>query len=543
MCKHKLTQEMGLSIRQGGRVAGASDDSVVIVGAGMGGLSAALVLAAAGLRVLVVEAAAGPGGKLCQVTAGGRPFDAGPTVLTMKWVFDALLARCGTSLDSQVRLTRSDLLARHYWRGGTRLDLFADPARSRDAIGDFAGAAAAAGFQRFAADSARIYQLLERSFIDAPRPNPLSLSARIGLHRPGSLLALKPYSSLWSALSGYFADPRLRQLFGRYATYCGSSPFLAPATLMLVAHVEQAGVWIVDGGMNRLAQRLMELAQAMGVEFHFGTKVIAIDKDRSGRAVTGVTTDSQGRLRAASVIFNGDVAALAPLLGAHKPPLPKARRSLSALVACGPAVPAGVPLAHHTLFFSDDYAAEFDALQRQGRPPDDPTIYICAQDRTDRGALCAPATGGGERLYSLMNMPADGDSHAYSESEIDRCLSLMERRLARNGLILPFDRQALSVTAPGGFHRLFPGTGGALYGMASHGAMASFQRPAARGPIRGLYLAGGSVHPGPGVPMAALSGKIAAEHLLSDRALTGRSRPVAITGGMPMRSAIADNSP
>lgn len=530
-------------MQQGGRLHGGKEEPVVIAGAGMGGLSAALVLASAGMRVVVIEAASGPGGKLRQVTAGGQQFDAGPTVLTMKWVFDALLARCGTSLDSELRLTRSDLLARHYWRGGTRLDLFADKDRTRDAIGNFAGAQAAAGFQRFAADSARIYHLLERSFIDAPRPNPLSLSARIGLHRPGALMALKPYSSLWSALSGYFADPRLRQLFGRYATYCGSSPFLAPATLMLVAHVEQAGVWIVDGGMHRLAQRLMELGQALGVAFCFGEKIISIHKDRSGRAVAGITTDQQRHIPTRSVIFNGDAAALGPLLGpTEKPGRPRMARSLSALVACGPAQPDGVPLAHHTVFFSDDYAAEFDAIQRHHRPPDDPTIYVCAQDRLDGGERRMFSADGRERLYSLMNMPADGDTHAYSESEIDRCLSTMERRLARNGLTLPFDRQALSVTGPDGFNRLFPATGGALYGMASHGAMASFRRPSALGPIRGLYLAGGSVHPGPGVPMAALSGKIAAERLLADQALTGRSRPAVITGGTWTRSAIAGNS-
>lgn len=524
---------MGFNIR--------TDDAVVIVGAGMGGLAASLVLAHAGYRVTVVDAATAPGGKLRQVTAGGRLFDAGPTVLTMKWVFDELLARFGTALETELRLTRCDVLARHYWQGGQQLDLFTDSARTQDAIGDFAGKKAAAGFARFASDSARIYRLLERSFIDAPRPNPLSLSVRIGVHRPASLMALRPYTRLWSALSNYFADQRLRQLFGRYATYCGSSPFLAPATLMLIAHVEQMGVWLVDGGMAALARCLMSLARAAGVEFRFGERVVTIDRDLSGRSVTGVTTDQQQHLRAGSIIYNGDVAALAAMMNpAALPPRRPAERSLSALVACGVAKPAGVALAHHTVFFSDDYAAEFDAIRTHRRPPVDPTVYLCAQDRTDSGHL--RTDGVGERLYSLMNMPADGDSHAYTQSEIDQCLSAMERRLSANGLTLTYDRRVLSVTTPDWFHRLFPGTGGALYGMASHGPMASFRRPAAAGPIRGLYLAGGSVHPGPGVPMAALSGKIAAERLIADQALIGRSRSAATTGGMSMRSVTADTT-
>ncbi len=520
------------------------EDTVAVVGAGMGGLAAALALATAGYRVVVLEAADGPGGKLRRVTAGGRQFDAGPTVLTMKWVFDALLARCGTALADEVALTRSDVIARHYWSGGAGLDLFADMARSRDAVGAFAGAREAAGFQRFAEDSARVYRLLERSFIDAPRPNPVSLSARIGFHRPASIFALRPFASLWSALSGYFADPRLRQLFGRYATYCGSSPFLAPATLMLVAHVEQAGVWIVEGGMHALARRLADVARDFGVEFRFCEGVRSIDLDASGRVVAGVTTDRQRQVRAASVVYDGDVSALGSLLSSPpvRPPTAMKARSLSALVACGPARPEGVPLAHHTVFFSDDYPAEFDAIFGRHRAPADPTVYVCAQDRTDDGGLRNESGAEGERLYSLMNMPADGDVHAYGESEIERCLSKMERRLARNGLALDYDRTALSTTAPDGFHRLYPGTGGALYGMASHGAMASFRRPAARGPVAGLYLAGGSVHPGPGVPMAALSGKLAAERLMADRASIGRSRPVAMAGGMRMRSATADGS-
>jgi 1-hydroxycarotenoid 3,4-desaturase len=521
------------------------EETVAIVGAGMGGLAAAIRLASTGLRVVVIEAADAPGGKLRQVTSAGQPFDAGPTVLTMKWVFDDLLACCGTTLEQELHLTRADVIARHYWQGGARLDLHSDVAETERAIADFAGAREAAGFRRFADDSARVYRLLERSFIDASRPNPLSLSARIGIHRPASLLALKPFSTLWSSLDTYFADRRLKQLFGRYATYCGSSPFLAPATLMLVAHVEQAGVWMIDGGMHALARRLTDIAMRLGVDFHFGERVVSIEKGSSSRRVTGLITDRQRHVSSDFVIYNGDAAALPTLLGEGRPAAGRGpQRSLSALVSCGMAVPSGVPLGHHTVFFSDDCEREFDALFRQRRAPADPTVYVCAQDRSaagDRGT--DEDIGGAERLYCLMNLPANGDSHVYGESEIDRCLSSMERRLEKNGLMLDVDRRSLSTTAPDMFDQLYPGTGGALYGMASHGWTASFRRPAAPGPLKGLYLAGGSVHPGPGVPMAALSGKIAAQRLMADRVSLGRSRPVAITGGMPTQSATADSLP
>lgn len=529
---------------QGVSVRERSGDVVVVIGAGMGGLSAAILLAAQGLRVQVIETAPAPGGKMRRVKVGGHAFDAGPTVLTMKWVFDEILSYCGTSLIEEIPFTRSDVIARHYWRNGQRLDLFADVAEGRRAIADFAGAREAQGFQRFAEDGAHIYRLLERSYIDAAKPNPLSLSTRIGLNRPKALMALKPFSTLWSALSDYFADPRLRQLFGRYATYCGSSPFLSPATLMLVAHVEQAGVWTIEGGMHALAQRLADIAGDFGVEIHYGERVSSILRDGSDRKVAGVLTDCERHIAADSVIYNGDVAALGPLLGEPAASQRRSQRSLSALVTCGLERPVGVPLAHHTVFFSDNYRAEFDDIFDKGRPPRDPTVYLCAQDRLASGARavgqgeCAP-----ERLYCLMNMPADGDSHAHAESEIEQCLSSMRRRLEMNGLTITLDRAELDLTTPEGFDRLYPGSGGALYGMASHGWMASFQRPGARGPLKGLYLAGGTVHPGPGVPMAALSGKIAAQRLIADRASSGRLRPAAITGGMRTRSAIADLSP
>ncbi|EKE76069.1 1-hydroxycarotenoid 3,4-desaturase CrtD [Oceanibaculum indicum] len=513
----------------------ADTPKIVIVGAGAGGLAAAIALGAAGYRVLVLEAADGPGGKLRQVTTAGQAYDAGPTVLTMKWVFDALLARCGLRLEDGLGLTRADVIARHYWKGGACLDLVADPEESRRAIGDFAGARNAEGFRRFAEDSARVFALLRDSFIDAARPNPVSLSNRIGLHRPGALFALQPFTTLWSALGRYFPDPRLRQLFGRYATYCGSSPFLSPATLMLVAHVEQDGLWLVEGGMHALARRLAAIAEGLGVTFRYGASVRTIRGDSAGRAVTGVELESGQFIPASQVIYNGDAAALGALLGQPAQPQP-AGRSLSALVVCGPAKPRGVPLAHHTVFFSEDYRGEFEAIFRHGRPPEDPTIYLCAQDRDASGRLKAGRVAGeAERLYALMNMPADGDRRLYQESDIERCLTAMDRRLAANGLTAGRLREAQIVTTPDRFAALYPGSGGALYGRASHGWMASFSRPGSRGPLQGLYLAGGSVHPGPGVPMAALSGKLAADRLMADMGSTGRSRLAATAGGMSMR--------
>ena len=201
---------------------------VVIVGAGIGGLACAIDLAAAGLDVTVVERAERAGGKMREVEVGGSAVDCGPTVLTMRWVFDAIFEAAGSTLESEVGLTPLDILARHAWSGSERLDLFADAARSEAAIGDFAGAKEAAGFRAFSAESRRIYETLKDTFLAAQTTGPIGLGGRIGLGRTADLTALRPFETMWRALGDHFADPRLRQLFGRYATYCGSSPFAAP---------------------------------------------------------------------------------------------------------------------------------------------------------------------------------------------------------------------------------------------------------------------------------------------------------------------------
>ncbi len=235
------------------RVPERSSRRVVIVGAGIGGLACAVDLSRAGHDVLVIDKADAPGGKLREVSIAGRALDAGPTVFTMRWVFDELFADAGSSLEDHLVLHASQTLARHAWSGDERLDLFADIERSAEAIGDFANAAEARRYRAFCARAASVYRTLETPFLRGSRPSPISLTTRVGWRGLPDLMRISPFATLWSSLGEHFHDPRLRQLFGRYATYCGSSPFAAPATLMLVAHVEQQGVWLVDGGRLRQA--------------------------------------------------------------------------------------------------------------------------------------------------------------------------------------------------------------------------------------------------------------------------------------------------
>jgi 1-hydroxycarotenoid 3,4-desaturase len=245
---------------------------VVIIGAGVGGLTAAMRLAAAGVEVTVVEAAPRPGGKIREVLVGGAPIDSGPTVFTMRWVFDELARDVGLSLDDHIKCKPTHTLARHSWSDGGRLDLFADLDQSVAAIEAFCGVRDARAYRDFAARAQGIYATLKDSFIRASRPNLFQLSRRIGLSRWGELMRLSPYSTLADALAGSFQDPRLCQLFARYATYCGSSPYAAPATLMLVAHVEREGVWLVEGGMQRLAEGLAAMAQRCGAAFLYNRR-------------------------------------------------------------------------------------------------------------------------------------------------------------------------------------------------------------------------------------------------------------------------------
>lgn len=519
---------------------------VVVVGAGIGGLVSALLLARQGLHVTLVEAASGPGGKMRHQHVDGAAIDAGPTVFTMRWVFDQILHAAGYSAAELPALTPLDVLARHAWRGHEdTLDLHADRARSADAIARFAGPDEARRFIGFCDQARRVYAALEAPYMHAGKPSLWSMTRDLGPTGVAALTSLGPFTSLWHTLGKHFHDPRLRQLFGRYATYCGASPWQAPATLMLVAQVELDGVWSVQGGMHALAQTFARLSERRGATLRYGAACTAIlthdGRAGSGRkgSVRGVQLASGEELPADAVVFNGTPQALVDgLLGdavRHAvPALPVKKRSLSAVTWALRTTTAGFPLVRHNVFFEPDYKAEFDDIFRRRRLPQAGTVYVCAQDRDDALPV---QPGAPERLLCLVNAPADGDRRPFDALETDPCERQSLDLLRGCGLQIEMNAARSQRTTPADFNRAFPASGGALYGQATHGWTALFQRPGSGCRVPGLFLAGGGVHPGPGVPMAALSGQLAAGALMAHLASTSRWHPAPTSGGTSTRSA------
>ncbi len=490
----------------------------------MGGLAAAVELRAAGHDVVVLERAAVPGGKASAALVGGVWVEQGPTVLTMRWVFDELFASAGRSLGDYVELDRARILARHAWSDGSRLDLHAELEESVRAVADFAGRDEGARYRAFAARTREAYEAVDATFMRAQRP---TLGSLVGAGRVDwrALAAIDPLRTMWGSLGRAFRDPRLRQLFARYATYCGASPFEAPAILNVIAHVEAEGVWRVRGGLSALAGALAGMARELGVVLRYDAPVAEVlVRSRA----EGVRLASGEAIRADAVLVNADVEALARAALGERAARAVARvssRSLSAATWTAVGTARGLPLAHHTVFFSDDYRAEFDDLMRARRAPSSPTIYVCAQDRADEA--CSPADD--ERFLVVMNAPATGDEpDRWPDTERRRCERAAFETMTRCGLELR--PRARAMTTPVEIEARFPRTGGALYGPRQRGPFSALRREGARTRVPGLYLAGGSVHPGPGVPMAATSGRLAARTIDEDLASIGRSRSAATAG-------------
>ncbi len=503
------------------------NSQTIVIGAGMGGLAAAIRLQAGGEQVTLIESHGAVGGKARAIPSAAGPVDTGPTVLTMRHIFDDLFALAGETLDDHITLIPQPILARHFWPDGSTLDLHTDRAANIAAITAFAGAREARAFARFDTLAEKLRLAFDEPVMQGPHPD-IAAIVKAAFTTPAIWPALIPGMTLHRLLRLYFRDPRLRQLFGRYATYVGGRPTHAPAVLAIIWRAEAQGVWAVQGGMHGLAAALAALFERLGGRILLGTPVQRILK-QNGR-VTGVQT-ATGTLPATSVVFNGDPAALTTgLLGNAVTDAVPAKattpRSLSAHVWAFAATPSAMPLLHHNIFFTADPKAEFGPIGR-GKMPDAPSLYVCAEDR---------ATGtpkGPERFEIIINAPAGTAPHAEEEA---KCRHTTFPHLARFGLTFDPEPEARCLTTPTTLNHLFPASQGAIYGRSPEGTFAAFQRPQARTSLPGLYLAGGGCHPGAGVPMAALSGQHAAAAIMTDRISASQSAPTATPGGMSTAS-------
>ncbi|WP_127547568.1 NAD(P)/FAD-dependent oxidoreductase [Actinoplanes sp. OR16] len=468
---------------------------IVVIGAGVGGLAAAVRLAAAGHRVEVHERAAEAGGKLAVFERDGYRFDTGPSLLTLPQVFD--------DLDLDLRPQPLDPVVRHVFADRTVLDSSSVHSVFLERITEALGEEAAEDWDRFWRRAKRIWQASWDAVLR--RPVNAATLARLSW-RLGDLAAIAPGRSLRSLGRTHLRDRRLRMLLDRYATYTGSDPRRAPAALAAIPYAELThGGWYLPGGLGTLGDALAARCADLGVRVKLRSPVAHIEADR---AVRGVRLESGEFVRADAVVSNVDASVLyRDLLPTPDRLAALADRSLGGFVLLLGVRGETPSLAHHTVFFPADYDAEFDAIfgsaSRRPRPVDDPAIFVT------RAEDPAVHPEGHEAWFVLVNAPR----HGRDRSAVD---------WTRPGLADAYGRHILDVLAARGLDvrdrlefmeirtpaDLTSAPGGSIYGTAG-----GLMRPSNQGPVKGLYLVGGSVHPGGGLPMVTLSAQIVADSI------------------------------
>jgi phytoene desaturase len=489
---------------------------VLVVGAGLGGLSAAARLASRGYSVDVYEKNSLPGGKAASRKLGPYRFDTGPSLFTMPNVFEDFFRSLGLVMKDHLSPIPLSPITTYYLSDGTRLSSYSDILRFGREIEEKTADSAAA-LEGFLGNGKRIYDRGAELFLYTSLQEKLFRFGGVPLKTFLGLGDIDPFRSLHRANSSFFTDTRLVQLFDRYATYNGSSPFRAPATLGIIPYVEHSlGGFAVEGGIISVPRALERAGRLRGARFHYDEPAerILVEKGPGvsrPRRVCGLKT-AGGEIPADIVVCNADVGPLyRDLLGA--PEAKQARRydrlepSTSGLVFLWGISRSFPELTVNNIFFSKDYKTEFDELFRQRTCPSAPTVYVNITSK----ATPADAPPGCENWFVLVNAPASRGQDWAAEVRKTRraALDLLRSRL---GIDIEPHIEAEEIITPPDIEAETGSRYGSLYGISSNTPLAAFLRHPNRAPgYGGLYVCGGSVHPGGGMPLAVLSGKIAAE--------------------------------
>jgi phytoene desaturase len=485
--------------------------SIGIIGGGLGGLTAALRLAKNGFKVSLFEKNQNLGGKMNQVILDAYCFDTGPSLLTMPFVIDELFYYLGLDRKQYLDFEPIDPVCRYFWNDGTQLSAHTELGKMRNAIAEISSEDAAK-LKDFLLYSRRIWELTADVFLYTPVHETRKLLNQRILKKILRIEEIDPLRTVHQGISKYFTNPKIIQIFDRYATYNGSDPYKAPATLNIIPYVEYVlGSFYIKGGMYRLVEEITNLCKDRNIQIHTQTPVERIlykSGKISGLQVKGEKVDFD------YVVCNNDVVTtyndLIEGYNHSKHKLNHLEPSLSGAIFLWGVKRKHGNLVHHNIFFSDNYKKEFQALFRAKKIPNDPTIYIAITSKSDPEH--APAEG--ENWFVLCNMPYLHKNWNWQNSQKYLRESIL-KKLEKSGLDIETNIEYEQIISPEDIYKLYNSNKGSIYGISSNSRWSAFHRPANRNrDIKGLYFVGGSAHPGGGIPLVMLSAKLASDLIL-----------------------------
>lgn len=488
----------------------------VVIGGGLGGLSAAIRLRARGWSVSLYEASDMLGGKAGSETVDGFRFDTGPSLLTMPDVFDELFLEAGARMSDYVKLIELQEICRYFYADGSRLTAWNDEERFASELQRVCGEDAR-NVTKFLDYCSRIYRIAAPLFLFRSLHERSTYLSTTFLKSLVRLPGIDPLRTMAGAIESRFDSPKVQQLFERYATYNGSSPFKTPATLNIIPHVEyRGGAWAVDGGIYAMPMALEKLARSIGVRIEKNTRVTTITSkpDRRMRRVTGVSI-GQHHVPADVVVSNVDISRTYPdLLGEDDAPELERYRALepssSGLVFYWGIRGITQEFSHHNILFSSDYRKEFSDIFDSRRMPDDPTVYVNITSRTTPD----DAPQDSENWFVLINAPYDDGQDWPAEVERTR-KAVIAKVNERLGTDIARRIVTEKVMTPVDIAERTSSYRGSLYGISSNSRTSAFLRHPNRSKrYGGLYFCGGSTHPGGGMPLVVLGGKIVSDLVL-----------------------------
>jgi phytoene desaturase len=481
----------------------------IIIGAGIAGIATAIRLTVKGYQVEVFEANSYPGGKLSAFEQDGYRFDAGPSLFTMPQYVDELFTLAGKNPADYFRYHKLDVVCKYFYPDGTRINAYANVGKFAAELKQRTGEPEA-NIEKYYRNSGNIYSITNYVFLEQSLHRWQTYWSSHTLKSILKLFQIDAMRTMHKANESFFADRRLVQFYDRYATYNGSNPYRAPATLNVIPHLEQHyGAYFPEGGMYSITDSLVKLAESLGVLFHYNSPVseIVVDKNKA----TGILVNG-GLISADVVVSNMDVwFTYRKLLSQHPELFPekilRQERSSSALIFYWGISRQFAELDLHNIFFSSNYEAEFDAIWNRQSIYHDPTVYLNISSKHQSGD--APA--GCENWFAMINVPAN-NGQDWDMLIADARHHIIKKISAILGVNIAGLIVSESILDPRTIESKTSSYQGSLYGTSSNSQFAAFLRHANRSAkIKNLYFCGGSVHPGGGIPLALLSAKIVSD--------------------------------